>query len=45
MVEPRLISNVSKPIKVLAVVLVIVVVVFVKKKFGPRKSRPKNFGI
>ena len=38
----RLISIVSKPIKVVVVVVVIVVVVFVKKKLGPKKFCPKR---
>ena len=40
--ETRLISNVSKPIKVVVVVVAIVVVFFCQKKLGPKDCDPKT---
>ena len=40
--ETRLISILSKPIKVLVVVAVIVLVIFVKKSLVKKKTFPKN---
>ena len=41
--KTRLISIVSKPIKVMVVVVVVIVIVVVKKMEGPNKFGPKKF--